>query len=89
MRRVNNKASDSSTTTPRSLSVNQAYTASLGPHNMNVANNSTSYGLLYPPVAQSPTGDPTVSISSFYSQDRVRSGPILFGLTRGVRLYDF
>ncbi|XP_069692365.1 GATOR2 complex protein WDR59 isoform X2 [Periplaneta americana] len=31
---------------------------------------STQYSLMYPPVTQSPTGDPNVSITSFYFQDR-------------------
>ncbi|KAI9550538.1 hypothetical protein GHT06_005241 [Daphnia sinensis] len=69
LRRVNNKTSDTSTT-PRSLSVNQAYSSSLAPHNMTTPSNTAPYGILYPPVAQSPTGDPSVSISSFYNQDR-------------------
>jgi hypothetical protein len=69
-RRVNSKTSDTSTT-PRSLSVNQAYTSSLVQHSLAASSNTTPYGLLYPPVAQSPTGDPSVSISSFYNQDRV------------------
>ena len=72
LRRVSNKTTDSSTT-PRSLYVNQNYNSALGigAHNLTVSSNSTPYGLIYPPVAQSPTGDPTVSISSFYNQDRV------------------
>lgn len=38
---------------------------------MTTSSNTAPYGILYPPVAQSPTGDPSVSISSFYNQDRV------------------
>lgn len=70
LRRVNNKTSDTSTT-PRSLSVNQAYSSSLVPHSITATSNAPSYALMYPPVAQSPTGDPSVSISSFYNHDRV------------------
>ena len=72
LRRVNSKTTDSSAT-PRSLSVNQTFASTLGlaPHGLAVSTGSTPYGLLYPPVAQSPTGDPSVSISSFYNQDRV------------------
>ncbi|XP_046440628.1 GATOR complex protein WDR59-like isoform X2 [Daphnia pulex] len=69
LRRVNSKTSDTSTT-PRSLSVNQAYSSNLVQHSLVASSNTTPYGLLYPPVAQSPTGDPSVSISSFYNQDR-------------------
>ncbi|XP_059350855.1 GATOR complex protein WDR59-like isoform X2 [Daphnia carinata] len=69
LRRIHNKTFDASAT-PRSLSVNQAYSSSLAPHNMTTPSNAAPYGILYPPVAQSPTGDPSVSISSFYNQDR-------------------
>lgn len=71
LRRVTNKTSDSSTT-PRSLFVNQPqYASNLGlPHKQCTSNDAT-YGMLYPPVAQHPTGDPSVGISLFYNQDRV------------------
>ena len=62
LRRVSNKMTDSSTT-PRSLFVNQNYNSNLGSHNLAVSSSSTPYGIIYPPVAQ--------SISSFYNQDRV------------------
>ena len=62
LRRVSNKMTDSSTT-PRSLYVNQNYNSNLGSHNLAVSSSSTPYGIIYPPVAQ--------SISSFYNQDRV------------------
>jgi hypothetical protein len=36
------------------------------------ASSTNQYSLMYPPVAQSPTGDPNVAVTSFYFQDRVR-----------------
>jgi len=71
LRRVSNKTSESSTT-PRSLFVNQQQFGLINKfeHKLSGASNGTSYGMLYPPVAQGPSDDPTVSISMIYNQDR-------------------
>ncbi|PSN51284.1 WD repeat-containing protein 59 [Blattella germanica] len=55
--------------TPRSLS---ALGGNLNSFNLggSSSTNTSQYSLMYPPVAQSPTGDPNVSITSFYFQDR-------------------
>ncbi|KAJ9579708.1 hypothetical protein L9F63_004634, partial [Diploptera punctata] len=55
--------------TPRSLS---ALAGNLNSFTLggSSSSNTSQYSLMYPPVAQSPTGDPNVSITSFYFQDR-------------------
>jgi hypothetical protein len=56
--------------TPRSLS---ALGGNLNSFNLggSSAASTNQYSLIYPPVAQSPTGDPNVAVTSFYFQDRV------------------
>lgn len=54
--------------TPRSLSALIAYAAN--PMQGHPGQTTPPFNLMYPPVAQSPTGDPSVSISAFYYQDR-------------------
>ncbi|XP_021927704.1 GATOR complex protein WDR59-like isoform X3 [Zootermopsis nevadensis] len=55
--------------TPRSLS---ALGGNLNSFNLGGSSSASTsqYSLIYPPVTQSPTGDPNVSITSFYFQDR-------------------
>ncbi|GFG32156.1 hypothetical protein Cfor_09334, partial [Coptotermes formosanus] len=55
--------------TPRSLSALGGSLSSFALGGSSVAS-TNQYSLMYPPVAQSPTGDPNVSITSFYFQDR-------------------
>lgn len=55
--------------TPRSLCALLAYASN--PMQGHPSQTAPAFNLMYPPVAQSPTGDPNVSISAFYYQDRV------------------
>ncbi|KAF8783299.1 GATOR complex protein WDR59 like protein [Argiope bruennichi] len=59
--------------TPRSLSALSAYLAShvvLPLKGRTASSSPAQYNLIYPLLAQSPSGDASVSISSFYHQDR-------------------
>ncbi|XP_076318578.1 WD repeat domain 59 isoform X2 [Tachypleus tridentatus] len=57
--------------TPRSLSALGAYLSShILPIKSRSTPTSSQYHLMYPPVARSPTGDSSVSISSFYYQEK-------------------
>lgn len=76
LQRINAPTDD----TPRSLSALSAYLAShvvLPLKGRTTSSSPAQYNLVYPPMAQSPSGDTSVSISSFYHQDRV-SGYCIF-----------
>ncbi|GFY67711.1 GATOR complex protein WDR59 [Trichonephila inaurata madagascariensis] len=69
LQRINAPTDD----TPRSLSALSAYLAShvvLPLKGRTASSSPAQYNLIYPPLAQSPSGDASVSISSFYHQDR-------------------
>jgi hypothetical protein len=74
--------------TPRSLSAlgGNLNSFTLGGSSVASAN---QYSLMYPPVAQSPTGDPNVSITSFYFQDRVSKLAFVISLLRLLNLLVF
>ena len=74
--------------TPRSLSALGGNLNSFALGGSSVAS-ANQYSLMYPPVAQSPTGDPNVSITSFYFQDRVCKLAFLTPSLWSLNLYVF